>query len=152
MLGTKSRDLANRVVFAALVALAAFVIVTLAAALGAPLSEMTFARAQAQEPLLDEIVQIASGENYTCALTEGGGVKCWGDNGFGQLGDGTVTQRLAPVNVLGLTSGVTAIAAGWEHTCALMEGALSSAGGAMSPANWATGRPARDIPRIMSRA
>ena len=67
---------------------------------------------------------IAAGENHACALTSGGGVKCWGNNSNGQLGDGTVTSRLAPVDVYGLTGTVSAIAAGWYHTCA-----LTSAGG-----------------------
>lgn len=68
---------------------------------------------------------IAPGESHTCALTLGGAVKCWGSNQFGQLGDGTTTERLTAVDVSGLNSGVSAVAAGRVHSCALtLEGVV----------------------------
>ena len=61
---------------------------------------------------------LALGDSHTCALKNDGTVNCWGWNPFGQLGDGTTTDRTTPTTVPGLT-GVVALATGEVHTCAL---------------------------------
>ena len=46
-----------------------------------------------------ELVEIAAGNNHSCARLSDDTVKCWGDYGTGQLGDGTTVPRLTPVIV-----------------------------------------------------
>jgi alpha-tubulin suppressor-like RCC1 family protein len=80
------------------------------------------------EGLTSGVTAIAAGDKHTCALVNGG-VQCWGYNDFGELGHQSsqtcysgLPCSTVPVDVEGLTSGVTAIAAGGYHTCALVNG------------------------------
>jgi alpha-tubulin suppressor-like RCC1 family protein len=65
---------------------------------------------------------LASGGSHTCAIVNGG-VQCWGGNASGQLGNTAANSSAVPVQVAGLTSGVTAISADAQHTCAIHNGA-----------------------------
>ncbi|HET8897407.1 MAG TPA: hypothetical protein VFN09_01305 [Rhodanobacteraceae bacterium] len=70
---------------------------------------------------LTHLVQIAPGGGHTCGLTQSHGVKCWGDNDWGQLGIGNTAPSAYPVDVAGLVSGVESIGTGESHTCVLTE-------------------------------
>jgi hypothetical protein len=59
------------------------------------------------------------GIDHACALLSGGGVDCWGDNTYGELGNGTTTSSNSPVAVSGI-SDATQISAGSYSTCALL--------------------------------
>ena len=80
---------------------------------------------------LTDIVQISSGNGYSCVLTSGGNVKCWGIGSFGRLGNDcspSCTSEDIPVDVVAsdgnssLLSGIVQISAGSFHACALTSG------------------------------
>jgi hypothetical protein len=71
----------------------------------------------------DNATEVVSGRVHSCALVNGG-VQCWGGNDRGQLGDPSFQYTAdvgLPNEVPSLNSGVTQLAAGKDHTCALMD-------------------------------
>lgn len=78
-----------------------------------------------QVATIDAARQIAAGVGSTCASLADGTVRCWGDNEYGQLGNGTTTKTVVPVVVTGLHT-ATAVAVGFHHACALLkEGSIA---------------------------
>lgn len=61
---------------------------------------------------------IDGGGSHVVAALADGTLWGWGNNGSGQLGDGTNTTRLVPTSISAL-SGVTAVAAGSSHSLAI---------------------------------
>jgi alpha-tubulin suppressor-like RCC1 family protein len=61
---------------------------------------------------------VSAGAFVTCGVTTDGRAFCWGDNVYGQLGDGTTTLRLTPVAVHGGHL-FRQVSAGYTHTCGL---------------------------------
>lgn len=68
------------------------------------------------------MLQVATGSRAACGLLSNGTVKCWGDNSYGQLGNGTTNDSLVPVAVVGL-SNVKSLAVGtaYDHMCAVKQ-------------------------------
>lgn len=71
---------------------------------------------------------LALGTQHTCAITDSGGVNCWGNNDQGQLGNATFATSTKPQPVAGL-AGVRQVSAGAQHTCALLHGGSVSCWG-----------------------
>ena len=65
-----------------------------------PVPVLSSGTADASPVALTGVAGISTGVQHTCALLTTGGVRCWGRNQSGQLGDGTFTTRLNPVAVL----------------------------------------------------
>lgn len=64
-------------------------------------------------------VRVSAGRNHTCGITTAGLMRCWGDNGSGQIGDGTTaTPRLAAITVDG-TNTYSFVSVGDDSNCAI---------------------------------
>ncbi len=101
---------------------------------GGPFGQLGIDTASAICPLLEEPCNpdptpiqsserfraVDAGIEHTCAVMVGGAMRCWGDNFFGQLGDGTTDARATPTPVLGGLAFVS-VSAGGGHTCGITD-------------------------------
>jgi len=65
-------------------------------------------------------IAISAGIFHSCALLNTGGVKCWGDNSYNQLGIGLENNDYTAKEAYGLNSGVTQMSVGGISACAVM--------------------------------
>jgi len=73
------------------------------------------------------VVQLAAGSSHTCAVLDGGSVRCWGNGGLGRLGYGNTdyvgrTSAPATAGDVDVGGSVLQVASGNVHTCALLDG------------------------------
>jgi len=66
---------------------------------------------------ISEAVEAVAGQRHTCVRRRDGSVACFGDNGLGQLGNGSKRRSATPVAVADMSDAVE-LAAGADHTCA----------------------------------
>jgi len=80
---------------------------------------------------LTDVVSVSGGLRHVCALRSGGEVWCWGDNAFGQLGNGDLAVsfsalpvrvcREGPGGACDPLDGAVSVAAGQDFTCVLLD-------------------------------
>ena len=67
-------------------------------------------------------VSVSLGQYHACAILDDDSLKCWGSNGYGQLGIGSTTQQTTPQTVnLGTGRTAVSVSLGQQHTCAVLD-------------------------------
>jgi len=74
--------------------------------------------------LTSGVSDVVTGLNHSCAITTSGALKCWGKNTDGQLGNNATVNSNIPVDVVGMSSGVTSVDLSEATTCAVQNGAV----------------------------
>lgn len=97
---------------------------------------------------LTDVVAIGSGEYHTCAALESGEVFCWGRNNGGQIGQGARGGNSGglPLKVVSLPQDVTAVAGGFQHTCAVRANGTTLCWGGSAQGQTGDGRPFTTVP------
>jgi alpha-tubulin suppressor-like RCC1 family protein len=92
------------------------------------------------------VVQLSAGRAHTCVTASGSqstDLYCWGANNEGQLGDGSTTDRSAPVKV---AEDVQLVAAGQEHTCVVYDDGTVGCWGRNEAGQLGTGGAGASVP------
>lgn len=76
------------------------------------------ARTPQKLPSSIKLIAITAGSRHSCGITAAGDAYCWGGNGYGELGDGSTTDRPAPTAITGLQ--FKSIRAGRYFTCGVL--------------------------------
>jgi alpha-tubulin suppressor-like RCC1 family protein len=74
-----------------------------------------------QVPGLADVVAISAGMDFSLALLKDGTIRGWGENNYGQLGDGTTETRRRPVAARGITNAIAIGAGGLDYSVALLK-------------------------------
>ena len=73
-------------------------------------------------PLGRNATSLSTGLAHSCAIFDDHSLRCWGDNSYGQLGDGTLIERILPTSVnLGNGRSAISVSLGQTHTCAILD-------------------------------
>ncbi len=83
--------------------------------------------------------RITAASSSTCAINSAGGVECWGEDFYGELGNNTTGVFNTPQQVIGLTSGVVAIAADVFSVCAVTNAGTATCWGRTTTGSSVTG-------------
>ena len=104
----------------------------------------------AVQELSDDIASLAAGRYHTCALAIDGDVHCWGSSNRGQLGNGSLESSRTPIRVRTLGEDAMAIAAGEEHTCAILQSDAMRCWGSNRDRQLGEGSPGLySVPRLL---
>ncbi len=95
--------------------------------------------------LTSGVAAISAGRAHTCALAASGALKCWGENAFGQLGNGTTSPSATPLDAAAAIGPFKAVMAGNAETCAVTIGGAAWCWGAAAEQllGAARGQPAK---------
>jgi alpha-tubulin suppressor-like RCC1 family protein len=83
----------------------------------------TYDTAQAITDLPAGIAQVSAAYQGACTVTSGGGLDCWGDNTWGEVGNGTSGSPVTSPVAVSITGTVQAVSTGGQHACAVVNGA-----------------------------